>query len=75
MTAIRKFVNVENSQLHITLPSEFNNKEVEVVILPKNNEDDLSIYNELIEEGLNSPKSEKKHKEIFSNLKKLYAQN
>ncbi len=75
MTAIRQFLNVENKQLHITLPDEFDNKEVEVVIMPKINEDDLSNFEKEVEKGLNSELSTKSHKEIFDNLKNKYAHN
>ena len=41
MEAIRKIVTVKNHQINITLPDDFNAKEVEVIILPK--QDDFEI--------------------------------
>ena len=41
MEAIRKIVTVKNHQINITLPDDFNAKEVEVIILPK--QDDYEI--------------------------------
>lgn len=38
MEAIRKIVTVKNHQINITLPSDFNAEEVEVIILPKQND-------------------------------------
>jgi len=39
MEAIRKFVKVKNNKITITLPEDFNADEVEVIILPKNEEE------------------------------------
>lgn len=41
MEAIRKIVTVKNHQINITLPDDFNAEEVEVIILPK--QDDFKI--------------------------------
>lgn len=38
MEAIRQFVTVKNHQINITLPDDFNAEEVEVIILPKQND-------------------------------------
>lgn len=38
MEAIRQFVTVRNHQINITLPDDFNAEEVEVIILPKQND-------------------------------------
>ena len=38
MEAIRKIVTVKNHQINITLPEDFNADEVEVIILPKQND-------------------------------------
>ena len=42
MIALREFVKVENHQLHIQLPNDFNYEEVEVVILPKECEKEVT---------------------------------
>jgi len=73
MTAIREFVTVNNHMLSIKLPDYFNNKEVEVVIMPKIENDDLSYFSSDVEMGMNSPVSEMSHEEIFKNLKDKYA--
>lgn len=72
MTAIREFVKVENGMLNIQLPKYFNYEEVEVLIIPKVDKDDLSILDEEIEKGMNSPISPKSHDEIFDELKAKY---
>jgi len=56
MTAIREFVK---------LPDYFDYKEVEVVIMPRIDSDDLSYLNDEIEIGMNSGISDKSHEEIF----------
>jgi len=38
MEAIRKFIKVEGKTIKITLPDDFNADEVEVIILPKNDD-------------------------------------
>lgn len=38
MEAIRKIVTVKNNQINITLPEDFYADEVEVIILPKQND-------------------------------------
>lgn len=48
MTAIREFIKVKNHKLEIDLPADFNYDEVEVVIMPKSqNNYDLWSENEL----------------------------
>lgn len=39
MTAIREFLKVKNNKIEINLPENFNYDEVEVVIMPKAQED------------------------------------
>ena len=73
MTAIREFAIVSNHMLSIKLPDYFNNKEVEVVIMPKIDNDDLSCLSDDVKMGMNSPVSEMSHEEIFKNLKDKYA--
>lgn len=72
MTAIREFVKVENGMLNIQLPKNFSYEEVEVLIMPKIYNDDLSFLDEEIEKGMNSPISPKSHDEIFDGLKAKY---
>lgn len=45
MEAIRKIVTVKNHQINITLPEDFYADEVEVIILPK--QDDFELTNEM----------------------------
>ena len=71
MVAIREYMTVVNNQITITLPSDFNYDEVEVVVLPKYN-NDLSKLTKEVEEGFNSTISSKTHKEIFQELKAKY---
>lgn len=73
MTAIREFAKVNNHMLNITLPDYFDYKEVEVVIMPRIDSDDLSYLNDEIEIGMNSGISDKSHEEIFENIKEKYA--
>ena len=72
MTAIREFIKVKDHKITIDLPKDFNYKEVEVVILPKV-DDDLSFLESEIQKGIESGISKKTHKEIFANLKSKYA--
>ena len=73
MTAIREFAKVNNHMLNIKLPNYFDYKEVEVVIMPRIDSDDLSYLNEEIEIGMNSAISDKSHEEIFEEIKVKYA--
>jgi len=45
MEAIRKFIKVEGKTINITLPDDFYADEVEVIILPKN--DDFYLTDEM----------------------------
>jgi hypothetical protein len=73
MTAIREFAKVNNHMLNIKLPEYFDYKEVEVVIMPRIDSDNLSYLNDEIEIGMNSGISDKSHEEIFENIKAKYA--
>ncbi len=73
MTAIREFAKVDNHILTIKLPDYFDYKEVEVVIMPRIDRDDLSYLNDEVEIGINSDISDKTHEEIFENIKAKYA--
>ncbi|MFP5438241.1 MAG: hypothetical protein ACLGH8_10670 [Bacteroidia bacterium] len=56
MEAIRKFVKVEGKTINITLPDDFYADEVEVIILPKN--DDFLLTDEMtsmLEQRLSEP--------------------
>jgi hypothetical protein len=74
MVALREYMQVIDNQLIINLPKDFNYKEVEVVIMPKDNQD-LSHFNDEIKKGLESSISQNSHNEIFDRLKTKYAQN
>ena len=47
MVALRKYMKVENHELHIRLPDGFDYDEVEVVIMPKNDEIDFWSEDEI----------------------------
>lgn len=47
MEAIRQFIKVKNHQINITLPEDFNADEVEIIILPK--QDDFELTKEMKE--------------------------
>ena len=56
MEAIRQFITVKNRQINITLPDDFNAEEVEVIILPKQNEFVLTDeMKEILDNRLNEP--------------------
>jgi hypothetical protein len=74
MVALREYMQVIDNQLIINLPKDFNYKEVEVVIMPKESQD-LSRLSDEIQKGLESPLSKSSHDEIFDRLKTKYAQN
>ena len=47
MTAIKKYAKIQNNQLNIQIPKDFNYEEVEVIILPKlEDELDIEVVNE-----------------------------
>ena len=73
MTAIREFAKVNNHILNIKLPDYFDYTDVEVVIMPRIDSNDLSYLNEEIEIGMNSDISDKSHEEIFEDIKMRYA--
>ena len=74
MTAFRDFKRVLNNKVEIVLPNEFEDQEVEVIVMPKNEiPDDLSYLTEEIQKGLNSGISEKTHEQIMQELKERYA--
>lgn len=73
MTAIREFAKVNNHVLNIKLPDYFDYEDVEVVIMPRIDKDDLSHLNSEIEIGMKSNISNKTHDEIFAELKAKYA--
>jgi hypothetical protein len=73
MRAIREFAKVHNQTISIKLPDYFDYEEVEAVIMPKIDTDDLSRFEKEIEKGMDSPISPKTHDEIFARLKTKYA--
>lgn len=73
MTAIREFAKVKNHMLSIKLPDYFDFEDVEVVIIPRVEKDDLSHLNDEIEIGMKSGVSDKSHDEIFADIKAKYA--
>ncbi len=74
MTAFRDFKRVANNKVEIILPNEFEDQEVEVIVMPKNEiPDDLSYLTEEIQKGLDSGISEKTHEQVMQELKERYA--
>lgn len=74
MEAIRQFIKVKNRQINIVLPEGFDVDEVEVIILPKQNDFELtdeqisileSRLNEPIEDYISSEESLKKLKDKY----------
>lgn len=56
MEAIRKIVKVKNHQINITLPEDFYADEVEVIILPKQDDFELTDeMKEILDNRLNEP--------------------
>jgi hypothetical protein len=74
MTAFRDFQRVHNQRIEVQLPQEFEDQEVEIIVLPRDNlPDDLSYLEEEIQKGMDSPLCDKTHEEIFADLIKKYA--
>jgi len=74
MTAFRNFQRVHNQKVEVFLPQEFEDQEVEIIILPKNNiPDDLSHLENEIQNGLDSGLSPRSHDEIMESLRQRYA--
>lgn len=73
MTAFRNFQRVHNNRVEIQLPQEFEDQEVEIIVLPRDTlPDDLSYLEEEIQKGMDSPLSDKSHEEIFADLIQKY---
>ena len=74
MTAFRNFQRVHNQKVEVILPQEFEDQEVEIIILPKNNiSDDLSHLEHEIQQGIDSGVSPRSHDEIMESLRQRYA--
>lgn len=74
MTAFRNFQRVHNQRIEVQLPQEFEDQEVEIIILPKDNiPDDLSHLSDAIQQGIDSGISPRSHEEIFKSLISKYA--
>ncbi len=60
MQAIRQFVTVKNHQINITLPNDFDEREVEVIVLSKSEINFQLTENEIniLDNRLNEPDSE-----------------
>ena len=72
MDALREYITVKDQKVSIDLPKEFDHKEVEVIVLPRENED-LSHLQKKVQEGMKSPLAKENHEDIFENLEKRYA--
>ncbi len=74
MEAIRKIVTVKNHQINITLPDDFHAEEVEVIILPK--QDDFELTEEMkqiLDNRANEPTEEYlTSEESLSRIKKKH---
>ena len=74
MTAFRNFQRVHNNRVEVALPDEFEDQEVEIIVIPKNDpSEDLSFLEEAINIGLDSGVSEKSHDAFMQELKAKYA--
>ena len=74
MTAFRNFQRVHNRKIEVQLPQEFEDQEVEIIVLPRDTlPDDLSYLEEEIQKGMDSGVSPRTHEEIMESLKKRYA--
>jgi hypothetical protein len=74
MTAIRNFQRVHNNRIEVQLPQEFEDQEVEIIILPKDTMlDDLSHLSDAVQQGIDSEISPRSHAEIFERLISRYA--
>ncbi len=74
MTAFRNFQRVHNRKIEIQLPQEFEDQEVEIIVLPRDTlPDDLSHLDDEIQKGIDSGVSPRSHEEIMESLKKRYA--
>lgn len=74
MEALRQYIKVNGRNISITLPDDFDADEVEVIILPKNN--DFYLTDEMkavLDERVNEPSEEYlTAEESISGLKKRY---
>ena len=73
MVAVREYAMVRNQQVSVSLPASFEATEVEVIILPRRREEDLSFLEKAIDEGEASGISPRSHSQIIQALKKKYA--
>jgi len=71
MEAIREFAKVHNHSVNIKLPNDFDYDEVEVIIMPKEQED-WSYLEKEIDKGDASGLSTKSHEEIMQEIKSKY---
>ena len=73
MTAIRHFQRVHNHKIELELPEQFEDQEVEVIVLPKEDlPDDLGHLEEAVRAGMEAEISPKSHQEVFQSLKTKY---
>lgn len=73
MTAFRNFQRVHNNRVEVQLPQEFEDQEVEIIILPKDTiPDDLSHLSDAIQQGIDSGRSQRSHEEIMKSLRQRY---
>ena len=74
MQAIRQFIKVNGRNINITLPDDFNADEVEIIILPKN--DDTYLTDErkaILDSRVNEPSEDYiSAKESIEKLKNKY---
>lgn len=74
MTAFRNFQRVHNQKVEVHLPEEFEDQEVEIIVLPKDTTpDDLSHLADAVKQGIESGTSPRTHEEIFKSLIAKYA--
>jgi len=72
MTALREYTTIQNNMITLQLPEEFNNKDVEVIIIAKA-ADNLGFLSHEVAKGMDAELSPLSHDEVFTHLKAKYA--
>jgi hypothetical protein len=73
MVAVREYATVRDRQVSVSLPASFEAMDVEVIVLPRREGEDLSFLEKAIDEGEASGISPRFHSQIIQALKKKYA--
>jgi hypothetical protein len=73
MVAVREYTTVRDRQVSVSLPASFEATDVEVIVLPRRQEEDLSFLEKAIDAGEASGISPRSHSQIIQALKEKYA--